>query len=356
MSGTSNSLKILITNQRLAKRTGTEMFVFDLARRLLSAGHRPVVYSRQLGKTARALRDCTVPVIDCLDQVGFVPDVIHGHHTIPTMLASLRFPQTPVLFICHSWGSTADTPPRLPTIVRYLAVDQACRDRLVGELGVPEECLEILCNFVDLQRFRRRTPLPQKPKRALLFTNRASFGVYYHKLKIACHRNGITLDRIRGLGRSPCESPESKLADYDLVFARAKSAIEALAVGAAVIICDRTGLGPLVTSQNFERLRAMNFGRRAFERPVTVENLTNEIHRYDARDAETVTNQIRQMSSLDRTVARLLAIYEDMISGFPHELPSSDVLLAATSRYLEQMQHPGEVAKNNIAFRFRRAA
>jgi hypothetical protein len=35
--------------------------------------------------------------------------------------------------------------------------------------------------------------------------------------------------------------PEEILGGYDLVFAKARSAIEAMAVGTAVVICDRVG-------------------------------------------------------------------------------------------------------------------
>ena len=43
-------MKVLITNFRLAARTGTELYVHDLALRLLERGHTPVVYSPVLGE------------------------------------------------------------------------------------------------------------------------------------------------------------------------------------------------------------------------------------------------------------------------------------------------------------------
>ena len=47
-----SGLRILITNLRLEGWTGTELFARDLARGLLEAGHRPVLYSPRLGKLA----------------------------------------------------------------------------------------------------------------------------------------------------------------------------------------------------------------------------------------------------------------------------------------------------------------
>ena len=49
------------------------------------------------------------------------------------------------------------------------------------------------------------------------------------------------------------DRPEAILGDYDLVFAKARAAMEAMATGCAVILCDRVGAGPLVCRANLPR-------------------------------------------------------------------------------------------------------
>jgi hypothetical protein len=49
-------LKVLITNHALAERTGSELYVLELATGLLELGHRPVAYSPVLGGLADELR------------------------------------------------------------------------------------------------------------------------------------------------------------------------------------------------------------------------------------------------------------------------------------------------------------
>ena len=62
-------------------------------------------------------------------------------------------------------------------------------------------------------------------------------------LRDACRESGITLDVIGlGSGRG-CAAPETVLGDYDLVLAKGRAALEALAIGTAVIVCDAAGLG-----------------------------------------------------------------------------------------------------------------
>ena len=76
---------ILFTNNALASRGGSEMYIRDVALALLRRGHRPIAFSLLLGQTADELRRATVPVIDDLARLGSPPDVIHGHHLSPIL-------------------------------------------------------------------------------------------------------------------------------------------------------------------------------------------------------------------------------------------------------------------------------
>ena len=187
-------LRILIINNSLAMRAGSELYVRDLATALLARGHTPIAYSTELGDVARELRAATVPVIDDLEALGAAPDLIHGQHHLETMTAILRFPGVPAIYVCHGWAPWQEAPPRSPRILRYVAVDHACRDRLVFEHGISEERVRVLFNFVDLERFAPRAPLPARPTRALVFSNAASERTHVGVLREACARAGIALD------------------------------------------------------------------------------------------------------------------------------------------------------------------
>lgn len=144
MNQNKKSLTVLLTNLKLEARTGTELYVRDLALGLLAKGHRPVVYSPRLGSLAREIRAETIPVVDELSQLSVTPDIIHGHHANETLTALLHFPNVPAVFFCHDWYFGEDFPPPFPRILRYVAVDQSCFDKLVCECGVPEERVRIL--------------------------------------------------------------------------------------------------------------------------------------------------------------------------------------------------------------------
>lgn len=316
-------MRILIANATLATLTGTETYVRDLAIGLLRRGHAPIVYAPELGEIARQLRVATVPVVDDLRNVGVTPDVIHGNHNTELMSALLRFPNVPAVFFCHSWTDWISAPPVHPRILTYVAVDETCRDRLLYEHAIPEERILVSLNSVDLERFKARAALPDKPKRALVFSNGASRWTHLPAVKEACARAGIELDVIGAGLNAENAQPEAVLGNYDLVFAKARCALEALVVGAAVIICDSRGSGPLVTTEALEKLRRLNFGIRTQSEPVTADGLLREIARYEAKDAAEVSRQLRCGSGVDAAVDDVLAAYEQAISDF-HNGPAPD--------------------------------
>jgi hypothetical protein len=328
-------MRILITNNTLAGRAGSELYVRDLAVALLRLGHQPVAYSTVLGEVAKELRRLTVPVVDNLGSLASPPDLIHGHHHLETMTALMRFPGVPAVYFCHGWLPWEEAPPRFPRILRYVAVDYTCRDRVVLESGIPEERVSVIHNFVDNDRFRpRQLTLPAKPQRALVLSNSASEVTHLPLVRQACSLAQIDLDVAGSASGNPLLEPERVLERYDLVFAKGRSALEALAVGCAVILCDSAGSGPMVTLREVDRLRDFNFGIRLLTKPLAPETLLGEIHRYDPDDAQQTSSRIRQTASLKGAVESILAVYDEALQERETLHPDSGEESVAVSEYL----------------------
>lgn len=346
-------LTVLITNARMGWRAGTELYVRDLARGLLKRGHTPVVYSPRPGQLAEELRREAVPVVDDLDRLPAPPDVIHGHHADEAATALLRFPSAPAVFVCHDWYSRRDHPPRFPRVLRYVAVDRPCRDKLVYEHGVPEERVRVLYEFVDLERFAPRGPLPRRPRRAVVLCNYTKENEHLRALRAACGRAGLTLD-VYGLGVGrPCAEPEKLLRGYDLVFAKGRAALEALAVGAAVVVYWWRRLGPLVTAAELERLRADNFGVRAMGGQLPPAEFGRAAERavaaYDAADAAEVSRRVRESAGVDGVVEELLALYAEVIAEHAAAgPPDPEAEARAAAAYLRQATLAFEAERQDI--------
>ena len=357
-------LRVLITNNAVRGRTGSELYVRDVALGLLARGHTPVVYTPRAGELARELRGETVPVVEDLAQLGAPPDIIHGQHHVETMTALLHFTDSPAVFFCHGWLPWDEMPPRFPRILRYVAVDDTCRDRLLWEHAVPAERVRVQLNFVDLERFRPRGPLPARPARALVFSNYASEETHLGAAREACARAGIALDVVGQKAGRVAAEPEKVLGGYDLVFAKGRCALEALAVGAAVVLCDAVGSGPLVTTGELPRLRRLNFGVRALAGDLRPETLAAEISRYDPRDAAEVSRHIRATADRGRAVDEVVELYREVVAEYRTRGRDADAEWRAASDYLrgvfaevrrqrEEIEHKQKAIADSTAVRLR---
>lgn len=311
------------------------MYVYDLALALQKLGHKPYVYTPFVGPLGRELEGLTIPVFNSLENLAFEPDIIHGHHHLPAMTALTRFPNVPAIFFCHGWTPQEEGPPIFPRILRYVAVSETCYDRLIIN-GIPEKRIQIILNFADMDRFKLRSNLPEKPKKALIFSNSASEDSWIPIVRQACEKMGIQLDVIGASAQKSVESPEMVLRDYHLVFAVGKAALEALSVGLSLIVCDYGRIGPLVSMDNVHAMRQLNFGLRALTSPISVEAVCREMSAYDSEDARHVSDYIRESASKSQTVNQLVALYQSVVIEF-HELKgieNTHAELKAISRYL----------------------
>lgn len=162
---------------------------------------------------------------------------------------------------------------------------------------------------------------------------------YYES--IAGFKSGRTLER-----------PEETLGSYDIVFAKARAALEAAAVGAAVVLCDVAGAGPMVTTDNVAVLRRQNFGMRALRETASVDWMVREISRYDADDAAAVSRHVRDHGGHEAQIDQLLAIYADVIAESAGIGSTADAEQRAAAVYLRGLSsklHERDLLKNAFA-------
>ena len=309
--------RILLANVTLAGRSGTEIVTRDLAVGLARRGHRVSVYAPRLGPIAETIRAGGIPVVAHLRDVAAAPEIIHGHHFVQTMEAITAFPDASAVFVCHDRTAGHSIPPRHPNVRVFVAVDRNCLERLDIEWKIPSDATRVIRNAVDLARFRPRAPLPPRPKRALIFSHYAEPGHYVDLLREVCRSREIDVDVVGAAFGTESAEPETILRDYDLVFAKARCALEAAVVGAAVILCAPTGLGPMLTSADAAGLHDWNLGAKTLREPLSTSSLLREIDRYDPDDAASVSTFLRSHASLDSAIDEYESAYTDALSGSP---------------------------------------
>lgn len=346
-------MRILFTNSTLADRSGSELYVRDLAIALRARGHDPIAYSPILGDVADDLREATVPVTNDLRTIRVAPDVIHGQHHLEMMTALTHFSGVRAIYVCHGWLPWQEAPPSHPRIHRYVAVDDTVLDRLVLESGIDPACVRTLYNFVDTKKFVPRGAPPAKPRNALILNSRATEASFGAPVREACRRHGIEEADLIGYGNDrPVRNPELLFAKYDLVFARARTALEAMAVGCAVVVSDPIGMAGLVTTRNFDELRRRNFGVRALSRPVTVDALAEEIAAYDPLEVTRISERARSEADIETVVAAYEALYAEARGPGPEASDDREALVEYLRWLSLQTKLPGFVDWTRLKQRY----
>jgi hypothetical protein len=304
-------MKIAIATVRLRGRSGTEIVTIELARELKRRGHDIFVFTAETGHTASLLAQDGIPAIDDLNLAPFEPEIVHGNHNVVLVQALLHFREAPGVYVCHDAQLWQNRPPDMTRIRKYVAVDQHCLERVERELPRVAGQTVKLHNAVDLRAYRPRSPLPSDPQRALILTkNRKHVGVIEH----VCRRRGLTVDSAGPGVANTLDDLPARLAAYDVVFATARMAIEAMAVGCAVIVCDERGFAGLVTPDNVEPWRDRNFGASILRSDVSTESIDQALDAYDAKRCSDVSQYIRAHNSLERAASLYEEVYRAAIA------------------------------------------
>lgn len=311
-------MNILLTNIWMIHYSGTETYTRDLSLELAGNGHRVAVYTLWIGQSGKDLQQQGILVTDDLSAIPFQPDIIHAHHNITTLRAIRKFPGVPVLYLLHDSSSPFDRAPLHRNILQYAAVDLNCKHRYVDECGFDREEIAVYLNWVDTRRFQLKEKIADRPAKALVFSNFVQEENFFSTIREACNETGIKAEMLGFMAGNALSKPETVLGNYDIIFAKAKGALEAMACGAAVIVCDYRGLGEMVTPENMHHYRQYNFGMRLMTRKIEKDLLVNEIKKYDPEAVKRVSGYIIEDAAFLKTYKRLTGEYERLIREFSH--------------------------------------
>ncbi|WP_421762374.1 glycosyltransferase [Devosia sp.] len=332
-------MRILLTNNSMAERAGTELYTYELAVRLRRLGHNPVVYSPTVGQVGQALWELGIPVIAELSALQESPDLIHGHHHLEAMTACLAFPNVPAVYVCHGWLPLAEQPPTFPTIMTYIGVGPLTHERIMTSVKLDGRPAVIVPSFFDDETIELKPEIAAVPRKALIYNNNLDDQHPLTKAILeACNERRIAVASIgRGFGSVTFE-PGKVLREFDIVFAVGRSALEAMASGCAAIVCDSSGVAGLATAEGLEGPGGLlNLSARSRLR-VSSRAIGAEIDRYSPALIQRASEHVRSTRPLSLAVTKFVSIYQDAIARFQEMQPCPpDQMLADTSRYLRSL-------------------
>lgn len=273
--------KILFTNNSFHFLAGSEMFVYSLAKVYRERGWEVAGYSTSLGPMAARMKNIGCLITNNLDDLPWTPTVIHAHHNGPALAARKKFPDVPMVYVCHGVIKEV-SGPETPNIEklgaqRYGAVSEEVREHLT-DLGVPETQQFIIRQPILLDKFQETAPLSHgSPRRALYLSHYPGFHKYKSPAVIehACDKLRMSVKRV-GFPTAIWEV-EKEINNVDVVITLGRGALEATACGRVVVVYDRNFGDGLLTPQSYYEFRRCNLSGRAMKIDFNHEQLAEVI-------------------------------------------------------------------------------
>ena len=128
-------LRIVIANDRLRRRSGTEIVTRDLAYGLRARGLDVAVFTEKTGAIADEVCEAGAIVTTSARSLPWRPDVIHANHPDAAAPLFTLFPETPAIAVCHD-PHRQFCARAYPNILRAFGVSNECRRRAAEDLRI----------------------------------------------------------------------------------------------------------------------------------------------------------------------------------------------------------------------------
>jgi len=308
-------MKILITNNQLLNYQGSEIFTYELSKNLKGRGHDVYVFSLTPGKVSDSISKLGIIVSSDLEEFKKINfDIIHAQHNTTATLVRKIFHITPMVFMSHGILPELEQPPSAELgISKYFAVSEEVSLHLQNNYSISVNKVEIIRNFVDLERFYPKNTVKNKPEKLLVLSNH-----YNPEVKgiidSSCKDLGIEVMHV-GLPENPVKNVEDYINQADIVVTLGRGVLEAVACERNVIIFDEHGGDGFLDENNFFEIRKNNFSGRRFRKKYKIDEFKKEIEKYNPNTGRKLKSILLKENTSDKIVDKLEKEYMKIIAN-----------------------------------------
>lgn len=272
-------MRVVFANHSLDHAGGIESYTTTVADHLQRFGHDVWIYTPEDGFTGEVARSMGLRVETDASRLPDDVDAVLAQDGVAALEMLAIRPAAPQIYCWHSELFDLHVPPQLDGVTARIVTFYAGARKKAEALAVSAPIVE-LTHPIDTERFKPRAPLRAKP-RALALGNYLT-GERFRILEQACEIAGIELNRRGSHAEGGVTArPEDDMGRADIVFAKAKAAIEAMACGRAVYVYDAFGSDGWVTPQRYPRLEANCFAGTGGGQTVEIDALVAALGEYD---------------------------------------------------------------------------
>jgi hypothetical protein len=301
-------VKILLTNNALGARGGSESYLETIAVALRRLGHEIWFFTPHVGDMAGSLRRAGFPVSETLAELPRDFDVIHGQHTHVIARVRALMPETPLVFATHSWFIPVEDP--LPELgaAAFIAFNERTHERLTAHVATQGKPIFRLQQPVDVSFADAARVELREPAVSAVAVNRSLSERTLAVLRDACARNGIHFTAV-GMGESEVADAREAMRGADIVFAIGRTALEAMVAGRAVYVVSESTHAGWVSGATYADLEADGFIGTSVAMPE-VDQLAQILGRYSPDLGADARRLAVAHHSVQSHAAALVSIYD----------------------------------------------
>jgi len=314
-------MRILMTNLRLTWYSGSDTYLYTLAKELISRGHQVSIYSPSISLIlqGRRFEEAGITILPKLEntfyqateEYGF--DVIHGQHSRPLSEAHRVFPKLPVIFVSHGVLPEPEKYPKDVDIARYIGVSEEVVN--FQYKNIPEKLKEIIRNPIDTERFFYSPKKAGKKIKILIASN------YFHnewdaeEVWKAVKILNAEMDVIGTNGKIMFNT-EKIIKNCDLIIGLGRSLLEGMAMGKPAIVGDYNGYDGVITPKSYQEIKKRNFSSRTNKEKWDGNKLAKEIQNIFSGDYTKMGKNNRDIilknHNIKKIADRFEAIYNEI--------------------------------------------
>jgi hypothetical protein len=323
-------VRILFANWELDGRAGTETYLETVVPELVRLGHDVIAWSFNQGRVAERLEQlgCAIPTaLDDIDRV----DVIHAQQASCALATRARFPDTPLVYACHSWAYEIDEPPPLAAPAALLAFNDRVRVRLEASALGERTPIHRLRQPITIS-VMEATRTPIRDHLGVAITLSRNLSERRPMLEAACEAVGAHL--IVHTDTTVLDNASEQIMRSDAVFCAGRTALETMALARAAFVFDEAGSVGFITPDRYTNLESSGFDV-ALGTPPSIEALVAELGTYDPELGVLGRELILRHHAAQVHAAQLVTIYHSVLDTppvFPAPRDGVADLAASTQR------------------------
>jgi glycosyltransferase involved in cell wall biosynthesis len=181
----NRKLKVLLSCISFRNFTGSELYVFELAKSLIKLNCSVTVLSQIGGPVTDMAKKLGIKCVSFENAPGFklgdgqwgintpegfkpsTPnalyrvsdvdyDIIHFQHKPVAERILSMYPELPKISAIHSEVISLEDPVVDPTIKKYIAIRPEIKEHMINNFDIPEEMIEVIYNPVDNEKFQSK--------------------------------------------------------------------------------------------------------------------------------------------------------------------------------------------------------